>query len=225
MGSRQHVQGLQLGQVLAQFVQQPGAAAHQRRNHVQVQLVEQPCPDELPHRVGATGDVDVPVSRDGSGLLQGTVDTVGDEGVRGAALLLDPVPAAVGQHEHRAPERWVLAPRHLAGVEHGPSHHHRAGGVEPVAHQRRVQVVLAAGQMLPFPPARQAVDRAEQLLGAVPDGIVGGAHVRPGDVTIQRDRQVGGNDRHGVLLSFDGACGQARFAGDVETAGRSSTFS
>jgi hypothetical protein len=66
-----HLHGLEFGALRAHLVEQPNSVAEQYGDEVDLELVEQSGPDELPDDVGTTAEDDIPVPCDRLGLRQG----------------------------------------------------------------------------------------------------------------------------------------------------------
>lgn len=99
-------------------VEQSGACADQDGGEVQGKLVDEPGRESLLGDTESTTDQYVLAVCGNLGLLDGAGDAVGDEGVAGAASLVDPVLRSVGEHEHRCVERGVVTPGFDPEVEH-----------------------------------------------------------------------------------------------------------
>ncbi|WP_240497238.1 hypothetical protein [Streptomyces hirsutus] len=80
-------------------------------------------------------------------------------------------------------------PELLAQLVHRPAHDHRSGGIEPLAHEFGVAVLLATGETLALPPARQVVHPAEERLGTVASWVAG-SDTGSGHVAVEGDGHV-----------------------------------
>ena len=179
-------------------VEQPLPVAEDHRCDVQLQLLQEAGLQDLAQQRPPAADGDVLVAGGLPGELDSPLDTVGHERERRAALLRQHLAGPMGHHEHRRPERRVVAPRDLAGVEHAPTHHVGAGGGEGLLDDRAVDRLLAPGEALALPPGH-GIDRPSgdpeepRRLGAVGPahhalGVprVPGARVE----TVQRHRHL-----------------------------------
>ena len=139
-------------------VEQALAVTQQHRDDVQLELLEQPAGQHLAQQLPATGHRHVLAAGGLPGQLDRPLDPLGDERERRAALALEHLPGAVGDDEHRRPERRIVTPRVLAGVEHAPAHDIGTGRRERLLDDLRVDRPFAAGEALPLPPAHGVDD-------------------------------------------------------------------
>jgi len=138
------------------------------------------------------------------GQFDGPLDPAGHEREGRSALPLQDLPAAMGHHERRRPERRRITPRDLAAVEHAPAHDVGAGRGERLLDDLRVDRPLAAGVAQPFPPPHGVDDPAgnpEETgpFGARHEGrhvVRVGAGSGPGVVTVERNRHLRGDLGH-----------------------------
>jgi hypothetical protein len=89
---------------------------------VDLELIDQPGGQVLPHDAGASPQQHIPATRSLLGLLERGLDPIGDEEEGGASGHLQRLAGVVGEHEDRRMERRVLAPPALQGrsSRHGP---------------------------------------------------------------------------------------------------------
>jgi hypothetical protein len=88
----------------AKSLEEPQSVAEERGHHVQLQLVDEPLSEVLPHGVRPAHDVDVPVSGGGLRLVEGAVDA--PEVLDCAAFTLP----STGNRRIRHPRRQATAP-------------------------------------------------------------------------------------------------------------------
>src|SRR3954471_2720736 len=116
-----------------------------------VELVEQACPQRLLNDARPAADVHVPLAGCCARLLERSGETVGDEEKGRAAGQLEWFPRMVREHEDGRVERrgaappavgiGVALPRAFAAAEHPAPHHDRAARLLPF----RESVALRAG--------------------------------------------------------------------------------
>jgi len=103
-----HTRALELDRVRAEVVEQTHTAPEQDRDDVQVQLVEKACPRALLHG-GRPHYTHVPLTGCGLGLVDRTLDAVGDVGVR--RVRLNRSGFAVGEDEEWHARQGTLPPQ------------------------------------------------------------------------------------------------------------------
>src|SRR5205823_623746 len=123
-------------QIVAHAVEQPLAAAEQRRRDVQLHLVDQAGAQVLLCGLRAAGERDVLAARGAPRLLERRLDAFADEGKRRAALQLERLASVMGENEYGVMKRRILSPpavprlrripRARMAAEHVASHDRRA---------------------------------------------------------------------------------------------------
>src|SRR5215218_259564 len=172
----------------AHAVEQASARYQDDGGEVQTDLVEQPSVQELPPNVRPAVDLNVLRAGGFSCLLQGHLDPVGDEDVRGATLFYDRLGGTMGDNETRSVERWLLTPRTDAEIYHPASQDQRADLTEEVGLEG-----LDVGRRLPSEhPLVQALAADPQMCART--------NLGSRDEPVQRHAHVQDNLAHTYLL-------------------------
>jgi hypothetical protein len=142
-----------------------------------VHLVQQGGLQVLPDDVRSALDQDVLVAGGGTGQLECSLDPIRHEGVGRTALHGQGLSRFVSHDEHRHVERWRVAPRLEADVEHPLPYQDR-----PV---RGIDLIQDRGVGLRLRVESPVVEPIPTVPHPITD-----AHVRSGDEPIKRHRYL-----------------------------------
>lgn len=145
---------------------------------MQANLVQESGVEELLRNVAAADDVNVVGAGGLACPLQSCLDPLGDEDVRGSALLDDGLRRTVGDNEAGSVEGRLLAPGADAQIGHAPTQNDRAG----LAEQGRFEALDLCGRLAGEHPLVQP-------LAATPQRLVR-TNGRSRDEPIQRHAQL-----------------------------------
>ena len=127
---------------------------------------------------------DVLVAGGRGGLLDRLLDPVADEHVARPTRLLDRQSISIREDEDGRMERWLVGPRLLTDVEHGPAHDVRADPGDLVIDHLRARVGVAAlhadalteRRERELPSVHALVDRPSFVIYAANDAVERHAH-------------------------------------------------
>src|SRR2546421_3558235 len=217
-GGIEHARQLEPGQLGADALEQAGSVAQQDRGEVELELVDQAGVDALVDCIGAACDQDVLLGRRGSRILDRALDPVRDEGKGGSPLHGERLARVVGEDEHRDVEGRVVTPPALAvgvalpgplaAAEHAAAHHDGAGRAQRFRDELVVRARLAAGQAVRLAKALEPKGPLVQLVAALAQRVLE-RRSRPGDVTVERDRDLRDDFPHLSPLRRFGGRGRA----------------
>src|SRR6266568_9049873 len=140
-------------------------------------LIQQTRLEVLPHDLGTSPDPDVFFAGGGLGLLEASLDPIGDEDVGRTASPGERFSRLVSEHEYRHLEGRRVPPRLHANVEHPPAHQDRSRpGVQLI---ENVSVSACLGAEHPI----------VQPSGIVTQWVANALSV-PGDEAVQRHRYI-----------------------------------
>src|SRR5262245_37286136 len=122
VGGRSHAPLLELDLGGRQRVEQAQALAEKEGGDVQRHLIDGTCLQVPANGVGPSRDAHILVGGRSFGFIQGTLDPVGDEVKRRAALPMPRIASLVSEDEYRRAKWRLFRPADLALVEHAPAH-------------------------------------------------------------------------------------------------------
>src|SRR5215211_9179668 len=127
-----HPRALQVDRPGAEVVEQADAAPEQDRHQVDVDLVQESCPEALLHDAGGA-HADVLVAGNRLRLLQGAFEAVGDEGERRSVI--DPRWWDRAGHDKDRDIQGVVAAPPMGEIEGPAAEHQRPGGFAGLAEE------------------------------------------------------------------------------------------
>ena len=191
-----------------EIIEEAGATTKQKRDDVNLHLVDETGREVLLENLGSATERHVLAIGCLACLLESRLDAVGDEKECRACLHGQWLARVMCEHENRVVEwrviappslPWILAPRPTHRAEHVATHDRRADVLKSLAQHIVVNSRLAA--------AFVAVQRAEGFSGKGPvvnmdrafAKRIFNALVRPGDVAVERYRDVESQFAHRVF--------------------------
>jgi hypothetical protein len=195
---RDRAHRLELHFASIEIVEEAFAATKQKRDDVNLHLVNEAGREILLEDLGATAERHILAIGCLACLLESRLDAVGDEKECRASLHGQRLPRVMCEHENRVVEwrviappslPWVLAPRPAHRAEHVATHDRRTDVLKSLAQHivinSRLAVYIAVQRAEGFggkgPVVNMERPFAERILNAL---------VRPGDVAVERYRNV-----------------------------------
>ena len=207
-GGLDHPSALELD--AAEPLEEANAPSEQQWHDVNLHFVDEPRAERLLDRVRAAGDQDVLVAGDRVRLAHGAVDAVGHERERRLSLCFR-LACLVREDEHGHVEGRLVAPP-TGVLVHPLAEHDRAVVQDRLFDDLRVTVSLAALEPVTLTPARETEDPLVDPLAAFSERQVRPI-VSPGDVAVQRHRDVDVDFAHSVGLDRRWHCASVRRSG------------